>query len=179
MAPTTIFECNISRRDSGYLLDAIRPKDSRTIEVSRTLSTPQIYILNQRLGTERDISRRCKEAWETHPSYLRYTPQTDHNNVLIVYMLILAYLAYSYNEFLIQRLLVRQHQVPNTSLLSVSAQIISTVLLLARDRGLTHNTYVVLTSSVSVMPYVKRSMPPTNSYVIDATIRLPSCQRLD
>lgn len=145
-----MFECNISRRDSGYLLDAIRPKDSRTIGVSCILLTPlDIYTLI--LPTERDISRRCKETWESHPAYLRYTPQTDHDNVLIVYMLILAYLAYLYNEFLIQRLLVRQHQAPNTSLLSVSSQIISTVLLLARDRGLMRNIYVVLTSSVSVM----------------------------
>jgi hypothetical protein len=161
---------------------SLMPSEQKTVEQLRFVvpfQLPKIYILNQGLGTERDISRRCKETWESHPSYLRYTPQTDHDNVLIVYMLILAYLAYSYNEFLIQRLLVRQHQVPNTSLLSVSAQLISTILLLARDRGLTRNTYVVLTSSVSVLSYVKRSMQPTNSYMIDATIRLPSCQRPD
>jgi hypothetical protein len=65
-------------------------------------------------------------------------------------MLILTYLAHMYNEFLIQRLLVRQHHAPNTSLLSVSSQLLSTVLLLARNRGRMRNIFVDLTSSVSL-----------------------------
>jgi hypothetical protein len=68
---------------------------------------------------------------------------------MIAFMLILAYLAHLYNEFLIQRLLVRQHHATNTPLLSVSFRILSTVLLLARNRGNMRDVYLDLTSSVS------------------------------
>lgn len=62
-------------------------------------------------------------------------------------MLILSYLAYLYNDFLIQRLLVRRHNAPNSSLLSVSAHILSTVLLL-RSSHIPH-IQLDLTSTVS------------------------------
>lgn len=89
--------------------------------------------------------------WDSHPAYLRFTPNTwtDHSNVLIVYMLILAYLAHLYNDFLIHRLLVRQHHAANTALLSVSSQLISTVLLLARKGNNMKDIYLDLISSVS------------------------------
>lgn len=80
-------------------------------------------------------------------------------------MLILAYLAHLYNEFLIQSLLVRQHQAPNTHLLSVSSQLISTVLLLARNRGIMRNIHVALTSSVSLNTSYARWKDLTHSYL--------------
>jgi hypothetical protein len=63
-------------------------------------------------------------------------------------MMILSYLAYLYNDFLIQRLLVRRHNAPNVSLLSVSAHILSTVLLLRRSH--IPHIQVDLTSTVSL-----------------------------
>ena len=50
-------------------------------------------------------------------------------------MLIISYLAYLYNDFLIQRLIAgKNNPRGNTALLSVSADILSTVLILGTQR---------------------------------------------
>lgn len=96
-----------------------------------------LFIDNWLLICQRDISRRCHLAWEELPSYLRYTTQCwrDGSPVAVCLMMIISYLAYLYNDFLIQRLIAgKNNPRGNTALLSVSAEILSTVLALGTQR---------------------------------------------
>jgi hypothetical protein len=78
----------------------------------------------------RDICFRCHRTWDSLPEQLRYS--TDYRDDSIPtpvrLMLIVLYLAYLYNDFLIQRLLVQQDPEAQSSLLEVSSTILSTVL---------------------------------------------------
>ncbi|KAI9038829.1 fungal specific transcription factor domain-containing protein [Aspergillus affinis] len=78
----------------------------------------------------RDISFRCHQAWNSLPSHLQYNPNCWDSvfSIDICLMLSVCYLAYLYNDFLIQRLLVQQDPEAQTSLLDVSSTILSTVL---------------------------------------------------
>ncbi|KAL1885627.1 hypothetical protein Plec18167_001122 [Paecilomyces lecythidis] len=85
----------------------------------------------------RDVSRRCFEAWELLPDHLRYTPACWDTDlpVGVKLMLVISYLAYLYNEFLVQKLLVQGDSVAaKTSLLNVSSTILSTVLTLGKQQ---------------------------------------------
>ncbi|KAJ5584600.1 uncharacterized protein N7459_004400 [Penicillium hispanicum] len=101
------------------------------LEVSLRNITPEVTdLLN-------DISHRCHMAWDLLPVHLRYTPQCwDHDlPVAVCLMSMTVYLAYLYNDFLIQRLLAgKSNPRGNTALLSVSAEILSTVLILGTQR---------------------------------------------
>ncbi|EED14757.1 conserved hypothetical protein [Talaromyces stipitatus ATCC 10500] len=101
-------------------------------------SQPTVQQLN-------DIARCCTEDWESHPTYLHFTPDicNSDDNSMISFMLIVSHLAYLNYHFLIQMLLVRQHHDPNTSSISVRSQILSTVLKLGHIR----DTYVDLTAA--------------------------------
>lgn len=84
-----------------------------------------------------DISKRCNSAWNELPVHLRYTPQCWEMNlpVAIPIMLVVSYLAYLYNEFLIQQLLAGKHNSRGShELLSVSSDILSVVLVLGTRR---------------------------------------------
>lgn len=84
-----------------------------------------------------DISHRCHLAWQSLPAHLRYTPQCWANNyaVAVSLLLIVSYLAYLYNDFLIQRLLAgKQNPIGSAALLSVSAEILSSVLTIGSQR---------------------------------------------
>ncbi|KAJ5167785.1 uncharacterized protein N7482_003379 [Penicillium canariense] len=74
-----------------------------------------------------DICHRCHLAWESLPPHLRYTPQCWESNypVAVCLFLIVSYLAYLCNDFLIQG---------NPALLSVSADILSAVLTIGTRR---------------------------------------------
>ncbi|KAJ5306407.1 hypothetical protein N7508_005422 [Penicillium antarcticum] len=101
------------------------------LEVSLRRITPEMEDMLD------DISQRCHLAWEALPIHLRYTPQCWDNNlpVAVCLMLIISYLAYLYNDFLIQRLIAgKRNPRGNTALLSVSADILSTVLILGTQR---------------------------------------------
>ncbi|KAH8689026.1 hypothetical protein BGW36DRAFT_76206 [Talaromyces proteolyticus] len=107
----------------------------------RTLSPDAVEQLN-------DISRRCNESWQSNPAHLRFTPNSwdDNLSFAINMMRIIAYLAYLYNDLLIQGLLARQSQVCNgAALLSVSSHILSTVLFLGAHRQHTHQIHRDLT----------------------------------
>ncbi|KAJ5624460.1 hypothetical protein N7510_000769 [Penicillium lagena] len=85
----------------------------------------------------KDISHRCHSAWESLPIHLRYNPQCWDNGlpVAVCLMQIFSYLAYLCNDFLIQRLLVEKNNPRgNAALLSVSSEILSTVLRLGTQR---------------------------------------------
>ncbi|KAE8143368.1 hypothetical protein BDV38DRAFT_277393 [Aspergillus pseudotamarii] len=78
----------------------------------------------------RDISARCHQTWDSLPKQLHYSPDSRDENIsnTICMMLIVSYLAYLYNDFLIQRLLVQQDPDAYSALLDVSSTILSTVL---------------------------------------------------
>ncbi|KAJ5555325.1 hypothetical protein N7461_003795 [Penicillium sp. DV-2018c] len=101
------------------------------LEVSLQSVTPQLETMLE------DISRRCYIAWESLPRCLRYSPECWDRNlpVAVCLMMIVSYLAYLYNDFLIQRLLAgKNNPRGNTALISVSARILSTVLKLGTQR---------------------------------------------
>lgn len=90
-----------------------------------------------RLTSTSDISDRCHLAWQSLPAHLRYTPQCwgDNHPVAVSLLLIVSYLAYLYNDFLIQRLLAgKKNPRGSAALLSVSAEILSSVLMIGSQR---------------------------------------------
>ncbi|CAI7606503.1 unnamed protein product [Penicillium glandicola] len=101
------------------------------LEVSLQNVTPEMENMLK------NISQRCHLAWDSLPNWLRYTPQCwDQNlHVAVCLMMIISYLAYLYNDFLIQRLIAgKTNPRGNAALLSVSADILSTVLTLGMQR---------------------------------------------
>lgn len=83
-----------------------------------------------------DISQRCREAWGLLPDHLKYSPDCwDMSLSAGAYsMLIASYIAYLYNDFLAQRLLVQQNPESTRQLLTVSSTILTTVLALGSHR---------------------------------------------
>ncbi|PYI16139.1 hypothetical protein BO99DRAFT_466555 [Aspergillus violaceofuscus CBS 115571] len=82
----------------------------------------------------RDISLRSEQTWSSLPKHLR-TPATawrepDTLSVSARLMLTVAHLTHLYDDFLVQRLLLREDNQAQGPLLKVSAQILSTVLTL-------------------------------------------------
>lgn len=73
---------------------------------------------------------RCHQTWDSMPKQLHYSPDSRDENMsnTVCMMLIVSYLAYLYNDFLIQRLLVQQDPEAYSALLNVSSTILSTVL---------------------------------------------------
>ncbi|KAJ6178597.1 hypothetical protein N7519_009058 [Penicillium mononematosum] len=101
------------------------------LEVSLQNMTPEMENMLK------NISQRCHLAWDSLPSCLRYSPQCwDQNlHIAVCLMMIISYLAYLYNDFLIQRLIAgKNNPRGNTELLAVSADILSTVLTLGMQR---------------------------------------------
>ncbi|KAF3387488.1 hypothetical protein F1880_001189 [Penicillium rolfsii] len=101
------------------------------LEVSLQKVSPQTaHLLN-------DISHRCHSAWESLPAHLRYEPLCWGSKypVAVCLLLTVSYLAYLYNDFLIQRLLAgKKNPRGSTALLSVSAEILSSVLTIGAQR---------------------------------------------
>ena len=73
---------------------------------------------------------RCNQTWDSMPKQLHYSTDSRDENMSNTtrMMLIVSYLAYLYNDFLIQRLLVQQEPEAYSALLDVSSTILSTVL---------------------------------------------------
>ncbi|RHZ62316.1 transcription factor domain-containing protein [Aspergillus thermomutatus] len=84
----------------------------------------------------RDVSRRCRHAWDLVPSHLHYTEDcwNTHHPISIKVMLIVSYLAFLYNEFLVQRLLALNSPEYSAALVDVSSTILSTVLTFGRQQ---------------------------------------------
>ncbi|PWY69058.1 hypothetical protein BO70DRAFT_390167 [Aspergillus heteromorphus CBS 117.55] len=84
----------------------------------------------------RDIAIRCRRVWESLPTHLHFRPScwTKDLPVSVSLMLTVSYLAYLYNDFLIQRLLLKQDPSAEGSLFNASATILSTVLIMGRHR---------------------------------------------
>ncbi|RHZ61038.1 hypothetical protein CDV55_106320 [Aspergillus turcosus] len=84
----------------------------------------------------RDVSRRCCQAWDLVPSHLHYTEAcwNTHQPISVKVMLIVSYLAFLYNEFLVQRLLALDNTEYSAALVDVSSTILSTVLTFGRQQ---------------------------------------------
>ncbi|PYI03170.1 hypothetical protein BO78DRAFT_323586 [Aspergillus sclerotiicarbonarius CBS 121057] len=133
-----------SLNDNGWSQSAHVYKRSSWIRVRFLISTFREEILELSLNDSsreianqlRDISRRCQITWESLPDYLHFSTNCWMQGlpVSVCLMLTLAYLTYLYNDFLIERLLVRHDPQNCNRLLDVSARILSTVLTLARHR---------------------------------------------
>ncbi|KAJ5155339.1 hypothetical protein N7492_008142, partial [Penicillium capsulatum] len=111
-----------------YILSTFRDE---ILELSMQKLTPgTIDSLN-------DLSKRCHQAWASLPSHLRYTQKCQEKDYPVGtwLMLIISYLAYLYNDLLIQRLLVgKNNPRGNGPLLSASANILKTVQTLGTRR---------------------------------------------
>ncbi|EPS29676.1 hypothetical protein PDE_04626 [Penicillium oxalicum 114-2] len=94
-------------------------------------------VTSQVVDLLNNISRRSRLAWEALPSHLRYTSQCWDKgySVSACALLAVSYLAYLYNDLLIQRLLAGNENPRGTpALLSVSAEILCSVLALGTPK---------------------------------------------
>ncbi|KAL3493457.1 hypothetical protein BJX62DRAFT_249526 [Aspergillus germanicus] len=84
----------------------------------------------------KDVSIRCTQTWNSMPARLRYTSThwDDNLPIGIRIMLVLAYMAYLYNIFLVQRLLTQYDRSAESALLDVSSKLLSSVLLLGKQQ---------------------------------------------
>ncbi|KXG45891.1 Transcription factor [Penicillium griseofulvum] len=110
-----------------------------TPEIENMLKSfiPFFLLYFQSLIPSRNISQRCHLAWDSLPNWLRYSPKCWEQNlhIAVSLMMIISYLAYLYNDFLIQRLIAgKNNPRGNRALLTVSADILSTVLTLGMQR---------------------------------------------
>lgn len=83
----------------------------------------------------REVTSRCHGAWNLLPEHLQYTPSCWETDLPIGVKLIsiISYLAYLYNEFLVQSLLNQGSDNTNAALLDVSSDILSAVLTLGQQ----------------------------------------------
>ncbi|KAK2873490.1 hypothetical protein FQN49_002327 [Arthroderma sp. PD_2] len=90
----------------------------------------------ERLDQLRDVSRRCDEAWNSLPEHLRYAEGCWDTDLVpsVKLMLVISYMAYLHNGFLVQSLLVEDCANARADLLDISATILSTVLTFGRQR---------------------------------------------
>ncbi|KAM5442966.1 hypothetical protein MferCBS31731_001839 [Microsporum ferrugineum] len=90
----------------------------------------------ERLDQLRDVLRRCNQAWNSLPELFRYSETCWDTDLpaSVKLMLIVSYLAYLYNGFLIQNLIVEDYPNAREDLLNISATILSTVLIFGRQR---------------------------------------------
>jgi hypothetical protein len=86
------------------------------------------------MAKQRDVSHRSRQTWDSVPSHLRYTEDcwNTHQPISVKVMLIVSYLAFLYNEFLVQRLLALGEY--SAALVDVSSTILSTVLTFGRQQ---------------------------------------------
>ncbi|KAF2809125.1 uncharacterized protein BDZ99DRAFT_509453 [Mytilinidion resinicola] len=100
------------------------------------ISTFREEIMDHSIAS-RDISRRGWEMWDSVPEHMRYKPCFWDDERLpsgVCLMLVIAHLAYLFNEFLIQKLLDKRPLAQNQAYLSVSMELLSTVLTLGQPR---------------------------------------------
>lgn len=136
----------------------------------------------QRLKFSSDISHRCHLAWESLPVHLRYTPHCwgDKYPVAVCLLLTVSYLAYLYNDFLIQRLLAgKKNPRGSTALLSVSSEILSSVLTIGAQReqmvDIRPDFTWTVGSPFTITPSFSR-MLNYSSLLIDSSLRISKCQ---
>ncbi|KAJ5240190.1 hypothetical protein N7468_004809, partial [Penicillium chermesinum] len=111
-----------------YIISTFREE---ILEVSMQNITPETKkVLN-------DISFRSHQAWENLPAHIHGREKSLHQGEFVAnwLMTVVSYLAYLYNDFLVQRLLAgKSNPQGSAALLSVSADILSTVLSIGTYR---------------------------------------------
>lgn len=85
----------------------------------------------------RDIARRNKEAWESFPEAVRYYPAIWNSNRSReeCFFTVLTYLDLIYNDFLLQRTLVRRIRARCDELLRISRLLMTTLLDVIGNRA--------------------------------------------
>jgi chromatin structure-remodeling complex subunit RSC3/30 len=85
----------------------------------------------------RDIARRNKEAWESFPEAVRYYPEIWNGNRSReeCFFSVLTYLDLIYNDFLLQRTLVRRIRARCDELLRISRLLMTTLLDVIGNRA--------------------------------------------
>lgn len=88
-------------------------------------------------GMHRDIARRSKEAWESFPEAVRYHPAIWNSNRCReeCFFTVLIYLDLIYNDFLLQRTLVRRIRARCDELLRISRLLMTTLLDVIGNRA--------------------------------------------
>ncbi|EFQ96850.1 hypothetical protein MGYG_08771 [Nannizzia gypsea CBS 118893] len=89
----------------------------------------------ERLTKLRDVSHRCNQAWNSLPEHLRYIDSCWDTDLpgSVKMMLIVSYLTYRYNGFLVERIIVKDYADARNDLLSISGSILTTVLTFGRQ----------------------------------------------
>jgi hypothetical protein len=127
---------HISRRKLGAFFAEVKPGTDRSIDVSLLpMSEHKRLCCHTHRLPVRTVSRRYNEAWISLPEHLHYILESWGTDLpaSVKLMLLISYLAYLYNEFLVQSLLSKDSGETGASHLDVSATILSTVLILGRQ----------------------------------------------
>jgi chromatin structure-remodeling complex subunit RSC3/30 len=85
----------------------------------------------------RDIARRNKEVWESFPEAARYYPAIWNSNRSReeCFFTVLTYLDLIYNDFLLQRTLVRRIRARSDELIRISRLLMTTLLDVIGNRA--------------------------------------------
>ena len=85
----------------------------------------------------RDIARQNQESWESFPEAVRYYPAIWNSNRSReeCFFTVLTYLDLIYNDFLLQRTLVRRIRAPSDELLRISRLLMTTLLDVIGNRA--------------------------------------------
>lgn len=99
---------HISRRKLGAFFAEVKPGTDRSIDVSLLpMSEHKRLCCHTHRLPVRTVSRRYNEAWISLPEHLHYTLECWGTDLpaSVKLMLLISYLAYLYNELLVQSLL--------------------------------------------------------------------------
>jgi chromatin structure-remodeling complex subunit RSC3/30 len=90
----------------------------------------------------RDIARRNKEAWESFPEAVRYYPAiwNSSRSREECFFTVLTYLDLIYNDFLLQRTLVRRIRARSDELIRISRLLMTTLLDVIGNRAALRST---------------------------------------
>jgi hypothetical protein len=113
--------------------------------MSQKLIGPQYMVVRGQIliWVRRDIARRNKEAWESFPEAVRYYPAIWNSNRSReeCFFTVLIYLDLIYNDFLLQRTLVRRIRARYDELLRISRLLMTTLLDVIGNRASLRSSY--------------------------------------
>lgn len=116
----------------------------------------QVTVAELQIGANvhsREVSQQSHKTWNDLPGFLRWRPSDPDTNDSSV--LVPLYLNFLYNDFLLYRVLVRRAQSGSEGLVSVSQNILSTILeLIGKEIGSRTGTYNVGYNVRAVTPFI-------------------------
>ena len=80
------------------------------------------------LTEARNIIRRSQDAWNSLPNFIRDASTFPRENAFEQYISDSIMMGFRYNEFLLQRAIVKRAQINDRELISVSREVFSLVL---------------------------------------------------